>query len=191
MPIVKARLSRIEEGLQVMVYSPDQPFLFARICAFFERLHYNIMEAKIHTTQHGYALDSFMVMDAGKNQTNYRDVMTYIEYELAQQLSGATALPTPLAGKVSRQLRHFPITPEVSITADEKGRHVLSIIAGDRPGLLARIAHVLARHGINLHSARINTLGARAEDTFHITGAVLGQPQEAAALREELLQQLA
>ena len=190
-PLVKARLSRIGEGLQVMVYSPDQPYLFARICSFFERLRYNIMEAKIHTTQHGYALDSFMVMDAGNSKTAYRDVMNYIEYELTQKLGGSEALPTPHSGRISRQLKHFPIAPEVSMEADEKGHHVLSIIAGDRPGLLARIAYVLARHHINLRSAKINTLGARAEDTFHITGAELAQPNAVAALREELLRQIA
>ena len=189
-PIVKARLSRIGEGLQVMVYAPDRPYLFVHICAFFERLHYNIMEAKVHTTQHGYVLDSFMVMDAGNSRTAYRDVMNYIEYELAQQLALATALPAPHAGRISRQLKHFPITPEVTITVDEKGKHQLAIIAGDRPGLLARIANVLARHDINLRSAKINTLGARAEDTFWIAGAKLDQTQTIAALREELLLQI-
>lgn len=190
-PVVKARLSRIGEGIQVMVYCPDQPYLFARICGFFARIHYNIMEAKIHTTQHGYALDSFLVMEAGNNKTNYRDVMNYIEYEMAQQLTSAEALTAPHGGRVSRQLKHFPIIPEVSITTDEKGRHMLSIVAGDRPGLLARIAYVLARHHINLRSAKINTLGARAEDTFHIAGAELIQLQAVAELREELLRQLA
>ena len=190
-PVVKARLSRIGEGIQVMVYCPDQPYLFARICAFFARLHYNIMEAKIHTTEHGYALDSFLVMDAGNDKTHYRDVMSYIEYELAQQLSSAEALHAPQTGRVSRQPKHFPIIPSVNISADEKGRHTLSIIAGDRPGLLARIAYTLARHRIDLHSARINTLGARAEDTFRISGSELSHAQAVAALREELLRQLA
>jgi [protein-PII] uridylyltransferase len=190
-PVVKARLSRIGEGIQVMVYCPDQPYLFARICSFFEKLHYNIMEAKIHTTQHGYALDSFLVMDASNSKTSYRDVMNYIEYELAQQIIRAEPLSAPQAGRVSRQLKHFPITPQVSIEADAKGKHRLTIIAGDRPGLLARIAHVLAHHHINLHSAKINTLGARAEDTLHITGAALEHPEEIAALREELLKQVA
>lgn len=190
-PVVKARLSRIGEGMQVMVYCPDQAYLFARICGFFARMHYNIMEAKIHTTQHGYALDSFLVMEAGNNRANYRDVMAYIEYELAQQITRAEALTAPPAGRASRQLKHFPITPEVSITADEKGRHLLYIVAGDRPGLLARIAYVLARHHINLRSAKINTLGARAEDSFHIAGAELIQLQAVAELREELLRQVA
>ncbi|MDH4284676.1 MAG: [protein-PII] uridylyltransferase, partial [Gallionellaceae bacterium] len=190
-PIVKVRMSRVGGGLQVMVYCPDQPNLFARICAFFARLQYNIVEAKVHTTQHGYALDSFMVMDAGSGGMPYRDVMNLIEYELAQKLASQEALPAPQSGRISRQLKHFPITPEIHIESDEKGRIMLSVTAGDRPGLLARIAYVLARFHINLRSAKINTLGARAEDTFHIDGAALTQPNTLILLREELLRQIA
>ncbi len=190
-PVVKARLSRIGEGIQVMVYCPDRPYLFAHICSFFERLSYNIVEAKIHTTQHGYALDSFLVMAVGDHKTVYRDVMSYIEHELGQRLIGSEPPPAPQAGRVSRQLKHFPIAPEVRVEPDKKGNYLLSIVAGDRPGLLARIAQVLVRHHIELHSAKINTLGARAEDTFWISGASLQQPQAVAALCEELLTQLA
>ncbi len=190
-PVVKARLSRIGEGIQVMVYSPDRPYLFASICSFFERLNYNIVEAKIHTSQHGYALDSFQVMAIGDAKTIYRDVMGYIEHELAQQLLSGVAPVPQQGGRISRQLRHFPIAPEAAINPDGKGQLLLSIVAGDRPGLLARIAHLLARHHINLHSAKINTLGARAEDSFWISGKSLEQPQAVEALREELLKQLA
>jgi len=190
-PIVKARLSNIGAGIQVMVYSPDQAYLFARICEFFERMNYNIMEAKIHTTPHGYALDSFLVMDAGNDETAYRDVMNYIEYELEHVLARAELPQSPRVGRVSRQQKHFPIAPEISIRQDEKGNNLLSIIAGDRPGLLARIAHVLAHHNIEIRSAKINTLGARAEDTFWIAGAALAQPQAIAALRLELESDLA
>jgi [protein-PII] uridylyltransferase len=184
--IVKARLSNIGEGIQVMVYSPDQPYLFARICGFFERMNYNIMEAKVHTTQHGYALDSFLVMDAGNDETAYRDVMNYIEYELEQLLSRKELPQSPRIGRVSRQQKHFPIAPQINISQDEKGNHQLSLIAGDRPGLLARIAHVLTQHKIEIRSAKINTLGARAEDTFWIAGDVLAQPQAIATLSLEL-----
>lgn len=189
-PIVKARLSRIGEGIQIMVYSPDQPQLFERICSFFEGMNYNIVEAKIHTTQHGYALDSFLVMDASGNKTAYRDVMSYIEHELAQQLNRNGPLPSSRGGRVSRQLRHFPILPEIVIECDEKGRHLLSLVAGDRPGLLARIAHVFASHGLTVRSAKINTLGSRAEDSFWVTGAALQSPHKTELLREELLSRL-
>ncbi|MBI5918048.1 MAG: [protein-PII] uridylyltransferase [Nitrosomonadales bacterium] len=190
-PVVKARLSRIGEGIQVMAYSPDRPYLFVRICSFFERMNYNIVEAKIHTTHHGYVLDSFQVMDAGNSNTAYRDIMSYVEHELAQQLARNDAPPPPQTGRISRQLKHFPISPEVEITPGEKNGYVMSIIAGDRPGLLARIAHVLAQYRIELRSAKINTLGRRAEDMFWIDGAALQQATTTAALREELLKQLA
>jgi [protein-PII] uridylyltransferase len=154
-------------------------------------MSYNIMEAKVHTTHHGYALDSFLVMDANNEKTVYRDVMNFIEFELAQQLIGEAPLAAPHVGRVSRQFKHFPIAPQVDIAKDEKGRHTLSIVAGDRTGLLARIAYLLALHHIELRSAKINTLGARAEDTFWISGEALDRPQEVDDLRTALQQQLA
>jgi len=79
----------------------------------------------------------------------------------------------------------------VAIAPDEKGRHILSIVAGDRPGLLARIAYLLAQHNIELRSAKINTLGSRAEDTFWISGEALARPQEVSDVLNTLQQQLA
>jgi [protein-PII] uridylyltransferase len=87
-------------------------------------------------------------------------------------------------GRVSRHLKHFPLTPEVSLFPDDKGTHyILEIVAGDRPGLLARIAYTLATANVNVESAKINTLGERAEDVFLIDGARLHD--EAALLRLE------
>ena len=186
-PVVKARLSRAGEGMQVMVYCPDQRALFARICNFFARMNYTIAEAKIHTTRHGYALDSFQIMEAGHGSTAYRDIMTYIEFELAQQIARAGPVVLAAPGRISRQLKHFPIATEVEIKPDNRGMHVLSLVAGDRPGLLARIALVLDRHNIRLHRAKINTLGSRAEDVFWVSGAALDQPEQAEALRDTLM----
>jgi [protein-PII] uridylyltransferase len=177
--------------MQVLVYAQDKPFLFAKICNFFARMSYNIMEAKILTTQHGYALDSFLVMDAYDDKTEYRDVMNYIEYELTQHVSSNEISKATQGGRINRQLRHFPIAPKIDINQDEKGQFILSVIAGDRPGLLARIAHLLAQNEIELHSAKINTLGARAEDTFRISGKSLAQKKVAENLCEDLRQLLA
>ena len=185
-PIVKARLSRAGEGLQVMVYCPDQRALFARICNFFARMNYTIVEAKIHTTQHGYALDSFQIMEAAQGGTAYRDIMTYIEFELAQQIAQAKPIALAAPGRVSRQLKHFPINTEVEIKPDNKGMYVLSLVTGDRTGLLARIALILDRHNIRLHRAKISTLGSRAEDVFWISGTALAQPEQAQALHSAL-----
>jgi [protein-PII] uridylyltransferase len=190
-PVVKARLSPAGEGLQVLVYVPDQKELFARICSFFESISYDIHEAKIYTTRHGYALDTFQIQDPTNNRPRYRDIMSYIEYELGARLAHHAPLPTLPNPRLSRQLRHFPISPEVNIQPDERGTYqVLSVIAGDRPGLLSRIARVLTNYDVNLHTAKINTLGARAEDIFLITGSALHDSKKVVRLEAELIEQL-
>lgn len=188
-PVVKARLS--SEGLQVMVYTKDEKALFARICGFFQRIHYSIVEAKIYTTRHGYALDTFQIMDPEGDTLHYRDLIGYIEHELAEEISRAGPLPAATQGRLSRQLKHLPINPEVSLTSDDKGAyHILSVIAGDRPGLLYRIAQVLSAYDINLRDAKIATLGERAEDTFLINGEILSNSRMVMRFENDLLQAL-
>ena len=191
-PIVRARLSPSGDGIQALIYTKDRDDLFARICSFFERIGYTIVEAKIHTTQHGYALNSFLVLDQSDKSIIYRDLLSFIEYELTQKLLGTDAPETPLQGRVSRQVKHMPITPSVSITASANSpNHVLEIVAGDRPGLLSRLAHVFLEHGVALHTAKISTLGNRAEDTFLISakGGKKLSEDNVEALEKDLLAQ--
>ena len=183
-PVVKARLSRSGVGLQVMIYLPDQKALFARICGFFGRERLSILDAKIYTTRHGYALDTFTVHDPANPNAAYRSAINYVEFELKRILEQGGPLEPPPVGRMSRHLKHFPITPEVDLFPDDKGTHyILEIVAGDRPGLLAKIAYALASADVNVASARINTLGERAEDVFLIDGA--GLRDDAARIRLE------
>jgi [protein-PII] uridylyltransferase len=176
-PVVKARLSPAGEGLQAMIYVRDQRDLFARICGYFGSVGLSIVDAKIYTTRHGYALDTFQLMDVG-NEPHPRDMISKIEEELAEWLANQVPLPPPIRGRVSRRVKHFPITPEVRIVPDEKGQyHSLSITAGDRTGLLYAIALVLSRYGVSLHTAKIVTLGERAEDVLVVSGPALSNPK--------------
>jgi [protein-PII] uridylyltransferase len=191
MPVVKARLSPVGEGVQVLVYTRDQKSLFAQICSFFERMSFSIMEAKIYTTLHGYALDTFQVLDPNKATAHYRDVIAYIEHELGEQLKRGAPLPPPLKGRVSRRVRNFPITPEVHLRPDEKGNaFYLTLSAGDRPGLLSSVARVLVMYGISVQNAKINTLGERAEDSFVIVGDALRETRTIIRLEQDLIREL-
>ncbi|MBC7781533.1 MAG: [protein-PII] uridylyltransferase [Proteobacteria bacterium] len=187
-PVVRARPSPSGGGLQVLAYVPEQKELFARLCGFFDRIGFSIVDAKVTTTRHHYALDSFTVLDPEDASREYRDLMSFIEHELTQALATRSALPAPIRGRVSRQLKHFPIEPEVGIRPDERGTYqVLSIVAGDRPGLLYSVARVLIDYDVSVHTALINTLGERAEDTFLISGAVLSNERAVLRLEADLL----
>ncbi|WP_047248474.1 [protein-PII] uridylyltransferase [Chromobacterium subtsugae] len=187
-PMVRARLADDHEGIQVLIYSPDKPELFARACAFFGRTNYSIADAKVYTTRHGYALDTFHVFVPEHHDGDYRDMINFIEFELAASLAEDKPLQLPPPGRISRHLKHFPITPQVSMRPDDRdSAFVLSIVAGDRPGLLARIAKVLADYRLDVQSAKIMTLGSRAEDSFLIRGAALKDDKTALALETALI----
>jgi [protein-PII] uridylyltransferase len=98
-PIVRARLSPLGEGLQVLVYAPDQADLFARICGYFDSAGFNILDAKVHTTRSGYALDTFQV-NSPQFEQNYRDLISYVETQLALALAAAGPLPEPSRGRI-------------------------------------------------------------------------------------------
>ena len=191
-PVVKARPTHGDEGLQVMVYMKDQKDIFVRLCGFFARLGFTIADAKIHTTRHGYALDSFLLLDPGQ-ETHYRDVINLLEHDLTERLSDPDSpIDQPASGRLSREVKHFPITPGVTIEPDERGQHyIMSVTAADRPGLLFGVAETLASNGINLHTAKIATLGERVEDTFLISGPNLTQDTQVLKIETELLEKLA
>ena len=188
--VVRARRSSDGEGMQVLVYTPDAPDLFARICGYFDTASFSIVDAKIHTANNGYALDTFQVISATP-QEHYREAVSMVEAELIRILQSAGPLPPPGKGRVSRRVKSFPITPRVDLRPDEKAqRWLLSVSASDRVGLLYSIARVLARHRINLKLAKVTTLGERVEDTFLIDGPELQQNKAQIAIETELLEAL-
>ncbi len=64
----------------------------------------------------------------------------------------------------------FTTPTQVSFSDDpENGRTILEVVAGDRPGLLSEIGKVLWDQRVELHGAKIMTVGERAEDVFYVT----------------------
>ena len=190
-PVVRARLSPVGEGLQVLVYTPDQPDLFARICGYFDQAGFSILDARVHTARNGYALDTFQVVTSVLPE-HYRELISMVESDLAGTIARQGPLPVPSRGRVSRRVKSFPIAPRVHLAPDEKAqRWLLSISASDRVGLLYNVARVLARHKINLQLAKVTTLGERVEDTFLVDGPELQHNKAQIAIETELLETLA
>ena len=191
--IVRARRSSAGDGMQVLVYTPDAPDLFARICGYFDQAGFSILDAKIHTAKNGYALDTFQVVspDLTSENDHFRELAAMVEAELDKTIGTPGELPQPSMGRISRRVKSFPIAPRVDLRPDEKAqRWLLSVSASDRAGLLYLIARILAKHGINLQLAKVTTLGERVEDTFLISGPELQHNRAQIAIETELLQAL-
>jgi [protein-PII] uridylyltransferase len=191
LPVVSARVSPLGEGLQVLVYSPDRADLFARICGYFDGAQFSILDARIHTTSAGYALDTFQVIAPHLERQApdaYRDLIALVESQLTLALGSQSSLPEPSRGRLSRRVRSFPVTPRVTLRPDERAqRWLLSVSASDRSGLLYAIARVLARHQVNLQLAKVSTLGERVEDTFLIDGPALQHARTQIEIESQIL----
>jgi [protein-PII] uridylyltransferase len=190
-PIVKARRSPVGEGLQVLVYTKDQSDLFARICGYFDQGGFSILDARVHTTKTGYALDTFQVVTTNDTADQYREVVSMLENGMAQAIAKTGPLPAPGRGRVSRRIKSFPIAPRVSLRPDEKAQlWLLNISASDRVGLLYSVARILASHHIEVQLAKVVTLGERVEDTFLIHGPQLQHNRAQIEIETELLDAL-
>jgi len=188
--IVRARLSPAGEGLQVLVYAADQHDLFARICGYFDTSDFSILDARVHTTRDGHALDTFQVV-ASALSDHYRELIAMVENNLARTIDDRGPLPLPSKGRLSRRVKNFPVNPRVDLRPDDKAqRWLLSVSASDRAGLLYCISRVLARHDISVQLAKITTLGERVEDTFLISGPQLQVNRRQIEIETELLETL-
>jgi len=189
-PVVRARQSLAGDGLQVMVYAADQEDLFARICGYFDRAGFSILDARVHTANNGYALDTFQVV-ASSQPGHYRELTHMVESDLVRVIETGGPLPEPARKRVSRRVKSFPVAPRVTLRPDEKAqRWLLAISASDRAGLLYLVARILAHHHLSVQLAKVSTLGERVEDTFLVQGPELQNNARQIQIETELLREL-
>ncbi len=189
-PVVRARQSLAGDGLQVMVYAPDQEDLFARICGYFDRAGFSILDARVHTANNRHALDTFQIV-ASDQAGHYRELTHMVESDLVRVIEEGGPLPEPARKRVSRRVKSFPVAPRVTLRPDEKAqRWLLAISASDRAGLLYLVARVLAQHHLSVQLAKVSTLGERVEDTFLVQGPELQNNARQIQIETELLREL-
>jgi [protein-PII] uridylyltransferase len=156
---------------RVSVFTPDREGLFYRICTGLASAGANIIDARIHTTRDGMALDNLLVLDGqGKPYTDRRQ-----RSRLARALEGVLVrsdsppLPSTQPGRRSTPFR---VAPSVAIAERASTRTtVVEVNARDRPALLAALAGAIHGQGHQIHSAHIATYGERAVDVFYLTTA--------------------
>lgn len=171
-PVIEVRPVGQGETIQLMIYTPDRNDLFVHICAFFDLHQLSTQDARIYTTTHGWALNSFVLL-LPKHQRYDTDYTDALAQSLAYFIQNPTA-PNACGERYqaqtrSRRARAFPLVPTIDLhPMSEAHKWKLSLICADRKGLLFSIANVFAAQQIDLKSAKIMTLGERVEDTFII-----------------------
>ena len=175
---------------RISVFTPDREGLFYRICAGLAAAGANIIDARIHTTRDGMALDNLLVKDGQGRAYADRRLRNRLVHSVVNALTSEDPPPLPRAASQGRTAA-FRVAPFVAIAERASSRTtVVEVNARDRPALLAGLARAIHDCGMIIHSAHIATYGERAVDVFYLTqgdGWKLA-PEEIDRLRAALLE---
>jgi [protein-PII] uridylyltransferase len=185
---------RSERGTTgVLVFARPRRHGFARTTAVLDQLGLTIVDARITPTGDGFSLDLYHVLEDDGVPITDTDRESEIEQAMWRSVQRPEDAPFAVSRRAPRQARMFNTPTQISLSVDERNqRSVLELVAGDRPGLLCDIGKVLVDERIELHAAKIMTVGERAEDVFYVTdfdNRPLDEPSSS-RLRDRLTQAL-
>ena len=197
-PLVLVREStnpHFEGATQIFVYLKDAQHVFMAVSTCLAQLGLNIQDARIYSSQTGYTLDTFHVLNQNHEPLgNDSTLFEKIRHALQGELQIAGDYSSIVSRFLPRQLKQFTSPTITEISNDiERGCTVLQVISPDRPGLLATIASEFMHHGVIMQNAKISTLGERVEDVFFITdldGNPLSDPEICQALQDSICKKL-
>ena len=160
-----------EGGSQIFVYTKDQPNLFAAMCAIIGQLNLNIFDARIITTDDGYSMDTFIVLDQeGQTLDATVELRQRLQEKLTHALQNPKDFPYLVQQRTPRLHKLFALPTQVDVTNPEGYSWTrVELTCADRPGLLAQVGLVFMRMGISIQKAKIQSMGERVEDVFFIT----------------------
>jgi len=189
-PLVALDPRSVRGTTAVLMFARPHRHGFARTTAVLDQLGLTIVDARITPTGDGFSLDLYHVLEDDGAPITDSDRQSEIEHAIWRSLQRPEDTPFAVSRRAPRQARMFNTPTQIALSVDERNRRsVLELTAGDRPGLLSDIGKVLMEERIQLHDAKIMTVGERAEDVFYITDFEK-RPLGAAAeqrLREKLM----
>ena len=168
---VEFRSDTFQAVTEVTSYTQDHNGLFALMAGAMAVSNFNIVEAKIFTTNDGMALDSFWVQDNAGGSLDDTRVLEKLELTIERTLTAVIDPGQELAKQsaIPRRTQIFEVTPRIII--DNTASHIYTVIevsARDRRGLLYDVTRAIAGLGLSIATARVATYGESAVDVFYV-----------------------
>ena len=168
-PLIMVSEEPMHGGTQVFVYSQDEINLFARLVNALGSKKAHIHYAQVMSTKDGYAIDNFVVLEKDGEAISSSGRINSIRRSIEQAIK-ESGKKIRFKKNRTRRFKGFNIKPQVIVRPHgRKDRTLIEIQAVDIPGLLTKIAEVFHSMTLNIHAARITTVGERAEDFFVVS----------------------
>jgi len=180
--LVDVRRRRTGDGVEAVLLTPQMKRTFAHVTAVLDELGMTIMDARIVPLDNGKSIDTYVFMESDKRVDIDEERINKIRRSLTRILTASDETVTKVTRAVTRQARMFTTPTRVDFSpGTTDGQTVFELVTADRPGLLSKVGQVFIEQGIYITSAKIMTIGERAEDVFYIND-LSGEPLSVDAL---------
>ncbi len=156
--------------LRLVVSASDRPKLLLDVAGVMALHRLSIIDARFATRSDGRVFDTFEVVDGtGRDVDAAR--LEAVERAMERVLRGGYDVETPLEVKehAYRDVRRTGFDPSVRVERSGAGGGVVEVEAADRLGLLRDVAAVFHSFGMPISTARVDTRGGIAYDTFRVS----------------------
>jgi [protein-PII] uridylyltransferase len=179
--LVDVRKQAGGDGMEAVLYTPRTRRTFAHATAAIDELGMTIVDARVVPIGNGYSIDTFIFMELDRRIEVDEARLRTIRQSLTRVFSRPDDRVVKVTRRAPRQVRMFPTRTTVEFDEDvANGRTIMELVAGDRPGLLSTVGQVFIDLDVEIDTAKVMTIGERAEDVFYIVDKA-GKP-----LTEEL-----
>lgn len=153
----------------IVLYTPHVRHTFAAITAALDALGLSVLDARIEQLDNDFSLDTYIVLEnegEALEQQRVEDIETRLAFVLSQQDDYVPEVNR----KPERRQRMFTTPTRIKFRANETmSRTVMEVSCADFPGFLRTVGEVLIDCDIYINTAKVVTIGERAEDVFYLT----------------------
>ena len=154
---------------RVLVVGEDRSGFLLAVTRAFTANGVEVMEARLRTRSDGVVLDTFRVRDELTKGVVAPDRWDRLLASLLALLSDQHALQT----KISEKTLAYRVDGQKGSAFEVRGHEadqftVIEVRAQDGFGLLTRIVEALHGEGLDIHLARVDTMGGQARDVFYV-----------------------
>ena len=159
-----------DQGSTLFIYTRDRNYLFGVTTGILAQMGLSVLDARINSTRDDYTLDTYIIceQDGAAIGADFRQ--REIEQALRDAIADPDIVRIDVTRRASRRSRHFDVATRIRFNSQPVSDYTsVEIRAADRPGLLSVIGDVFREYGIVIETAKIATIGERAEDVFLVT----------------------
>ncbi|MDB2387003.1 [protein-PII] uridylyltransferase [Shewanella sp.] len=151
----------------LFVYMKDKPGLFVTLFNTLASLQISVQQAHISKTKDGYVVESLKILDYDQHPIRTAGRRERIKQKLKQVLFENRKLSKQ---RLNSNLGSFDCEPKVEfLHSRKKNRTLISVTALDNPQFMSHFCNGFRRFELNIHSAKITTVGEQVDNVFLVS----------------------